>query len=75
MRSRLHVVAVERDPRRALEVAVHQCRDGPFGDAILEKDIEPHSIRKRRYHDSMQHRALLKGGSVGGELVKPAPPR
>ena len=63
MRPRLRVVAVERELRRALEIAVHECRDGPFGDAVLDNDIEPHSIRKRRHHDSMQHRAVFEPSS------------
>ena len=75
VRARLGVVAVERELRRALEIAVHECRDEPLGDTVLDDDIEPHSIRKRRDDCSVQHSAMCEPGSFGGEPVEPAPPR
>ena len=53
MRSRFRVVTLDRELRRALEIAVHECGNELLGNAILDHDIEPHSIRKRWHHDSM----------------------
>jgi hypothetical protein len=71
----LGVVAVEGEPRRALQIAMHERSDTPFGDTLVEDDIESHAIRKRRRDDPVQHRAVFKAISLDRELAQPAPPR
>ena len=75
MRAGFGCVTLEGEPRRAFEIAVHERRDTPFGNELLDDDIELHAIRKRRRHDPVQHGALFECFAFNGELAQPAPPR
>ena len=69
------VVTFERDSCDALEVAVYRRVDTPFPYAVVEDDLQAHSIRKRRYDDAAYHGASRQTPAVDAKLTQPAPPR
>src|SRR5207245_8499939 len=75
VRARLDVVALERELRGTLQVAVNVRGYALLGHAVVNQDFESHAVRDRGRDDSAQDRAGLEAAPFNGELVQPAPPR